>query len=192
MMESCGLKEFVITHALEEDVKEILAIDRECLDGLWSEVSYLEELANKNSEMLVLRSEGEILAVGCMWLYFEECHIIMLAVKPEYQNQGLGSILVWQMLDNAHRFGAEWVVLEVRVSNSKAINLYKQFGFKEVGRRKEYYSNNREDALVLWCKQVNTKEFKSKLDIKKEEILAKLNLRGWKQIKQPQRRKQCH
>ncbi len=176
------MAEFVITRATEEDVKEILAIDRECLDGFWSELSYLYELKNDNSIMFVIRSSGQILGVACMWAYFEECHIIMLAVKTDYQHQGLGSILIWQMLYHAHIFGAEWVVLEVRESNKKAINLYQQFGFKPIGKRKEYYSNNKEDALVLWCKGVNLPEFREQLNRKKEQILDKLKAKGWQYL----------
>ncbi len=173
------MKNFIIDDATAEDVKEILLIDRACLDGFWSEISYLNELDNKNTDMIVIRSEGEVLGVGATWLYFDEAHIIMLAIKPEYQNQGLGSAIIWQMLQSAHQFGAEWVVLEVRASNTKAIGLYKKFDFVEVGRRKEYYSNNREDALVLWCKGVNTLEFAKKLAVKQRQIIAKLNDRGW-------------
>lgn len=132
--------------------------------------------------MLVIRSGGQILGVACMWAYLQECHIIMLAVKPEYQCQGLGSILIWQMLDYAHLFGAEWVVLEVRESNQRAINLYQQFGFNPIGKRKEYYSNNKEDALVLWCKGVNSPEFREQLTQKKGQILNKLKNRGWQYL----------
>lgn len=173
------MKEVVINLAKQEDVAAILKIDRACLDGFWSEVSYLNELNNENSIMFVLDSEGEILGVGAMWLFGEEAHIIMLAVKPEYQNQGLGSALIWQMLKEAHQFGAEWVVLEVRMSNTKAIDLYKRFGFIDVGTRKAYYSNNNEDALVLWCKRVNTPEFEQKLNIRQTEINHRLSDRGW-------------
>lgn len=157
----------------------MVLIDRVCLGGFWSETSYLRELENDNSELLVIHGGGEVLGFACAWFYCEEGHIIVFAVKPEWQNQGLGSALLWQLLHRAHHYGAEWVVLEVRVSNTRAIKLYEKFGFAVVGTRKEYYENDGEDALVLWCKGVHKPEFKDKLALQKGAIKDKLQEKGW-------------
>jgi ribosomal-protein-alanine N-acetyltransferase len=171
--------DFVITAATKDDLDSILRLDRVCLDGFWSEESYLNELENDHSLMAVIRWEKGIIGVACMWLYWEEAHIVMLAIDPAHQNQGFGSLLVWHLLHQAHLFGAEWVVLEVRESNTKAIHLYRQFDFVPIGKRKEYYSNNKEDALVFWCKKVHTPEFRDKLYSKKQQILSKLQDKDW-------------
>lgn len=173
------MREFVITRATESDIKEIVLIDRDCLDGFWSETSYLGELENDNSEFLVISAGGEVLGFACVWFYCQEGHLIVFAIKPEYQGQGLGSALLWQILKRAHHYGAEWVVLEVRVSNTRAIKLYEKFGFVAIGTRKEYYADNGEDALVLWCKGVHTVPFKEKLIKQRQEIADRLQERGW-------------
>jgi ribosomal-protein-alanine N-acetyltransferase len=96
------------------------------------------------------RPSHPILAIGCSWTILEEAHITLLAVDFDYQRQGLGQALLYCLLKAAHDRGLERSTLEVRASNQAAIALYEKFGFQTAGRRKRYYAETGEDALVLW------------------------------------------
>jgi ribosomal-protein-alanine N-acetyltransferase len=85
-----------------------------------------------------------------VWIIFDELHINTLAVHPDRRRQGLASLLLTHVLDDAVRRGAEKATLEVRRSNEGALRLYERFGFEVGGVRKEYYRQPVEDALILW------------------------------------------
>ncbi len=90
-----------------------------------------------------------MLGYGGFWLMYDEAHISTLAVHAEYRRLGLGELLLVVLLGEAERLGALRTTLEVRVSNAAARSLYAKYGFEQVGRRKAYYDDNREDALIL-------------------------------------------
>ncbi|MBM0740309.1 ribosomal protein S18-alanine N-acetyltransferase [Phormidium sp. CLA17] len=162
-----------------QDLTAAVDLDRRCLGGLWNLDGYQREIHSPNSDLLVLqrsekteeekskgqRAKGEgntrhstldtphspaLLAIGCSWAILEEAHITLLAVDLDYQRQGLGQALLYCLLKAAHNRGLERATLEVRVSNQAAIALYENFGFQTAGRRKRYYAETGEDALVLW------------------------------------------
>jgi ribosomal-protein-alanine N-acetyltransferase len=85
-----------------------------------------------------------------MWLILDEAHITNIAVHPGHRRRGVGRLLMETLMKEAVRLNMERMTLEVRVSNKEAISLYKSLGFEEGGIRKGYYSNNREDALIMW------------------------------------------
>jgi len=93
---------------------------------------------------------GELVAWCAVWLIFDELHINTLAVHPDWRRQGLASLLLTHVLDDAVRLGADKATLEVRESNQAARRLYERFGFEVGGVRKEYYRHPTEDALILW------------------------------------------
>ena len=86
---------------------------------------------------------------GGFWLLYDEAHISTLGVRPEWRGRGWGEWLLLTMLEEAHRLGARVATLEVRVSNMPAQSLYLKYRFEQVGRRKGYYADNREDALIM-------------------------------------------
>jgi len=92
---------------------------------------------------------GPILGYGGFWLLYDQAHISTLAIRAEYRRQGLGEFLLVVLLGEAQRLGSLRAILEVRVSNVAAQSLYAKYGFEQVGRRKAYYNDNREDALIL-------------------------------------------
>ncbi|MEE3718676.1 ribosomal protein S18-alanine N-acetyltransferase [Tumidithrix elongata RA019] len=166
-----------ITKAL---LSQIHAIDRTCLGGLWSLEAYEREVCSPNSYLVgIMSPENVILGFGCLWSILEEAHITILAVRPEYQRQGLGSYLVWGLLKAAHDRSLEWATLEVRASNQPAIALYQKFGFTEVGRRRNYYQVTGEDALILWCKGTHTPAFGKSLQIWQQDLIQVLASKGW-------------
>ena len=85
-----------------------------------------------------------------MWIILDECHITNIAVLPGYRGKKIGEQLMYHMMRVMMAMGAKRATLEVRVSNIVAQNLYRKFGFMNGGIRKAYYTDNNEDALVMW------------------------------------------
>ncbi|MGB7710576.1 MAG: ribosomal protein S18-alanine N-acetyltransferase [Microcoleus sp.] len=120
-----------------------------------------------------------LIGVGCLWAILEEAHIIMLAIHPSFQRQGLGQALLWALLKSACDRQLERSTLEVRDSNLAAVSLYNKFGFKEAGRRKRYYEDTGEDALVMWRSGLEKPEFQQYLAVEKQEICDRLHEKNW-------------
>jgi [ribosomal protein S18]-alanine N-acetyltransferase len=91
-----------------------------------------------------------IVGFAGMWSMFDEAHITTIGVEPEFRGRGLGELLLIALADEAVRRGADWLTLEVRVSNIPAQALYRKYGFTVQGVRKRYYSDNNEDAYIMW------------------------------------------
>jgi [ribosomal protein S18]-alanine N-acetyltransferase len=166
----------------EAHLSDALDLDRACFGGLWTLEAYQRELDSPNSDLLGLFSPvspGELLAMGCFWSILEEAHITMLAVHPQYQYQGLGQALLYSLLKTAASVGLERATLEVRASNEIAINLYQKFGFKTAGRRRRYYQDNGEDALVLWFGDLQQPNFEAVSDTWYQMVRDRLKKSGW-------------
>ena len=130
-------------------IPAIAALERECFSRPWSEAALSEELYNDTACFLVAEGEdGTVLGYAGLHVILDEGYIDNVAVDPRYRRQGVADAL----LDVFCRFGAEklaFLTLEVRASNAPAIALYEKHGFYEVGRRKDYYDDPKEDALLL-------------------------------------------
>jgi len=126
-----------------------------------------------------LQISPTLIGVGCLWAILEEAHIIMLAIHPSFQRQGLGQALLLALLKSACDRQLERSTLEVRSSNLAAVDLYKKFGFKEAGRRKRYYEDTGEDALVMWRSGLEKPEFQQHLAVEKVQICDRLNQKKW-------------
>ena len=120
-----------------------------------------------------------LIGLGCLWAILEEAHITILAIHPRFQGQGLGQALLWDLLKKAHYRQLERATLEVRESNLAALSLYHKFGFKEAGRRKRYYEDTGEDALVMWRSGIEKPEFKQYLAVEKVQICDLLHQKKW-------------
>ncbi|MCL5957950.1 MAG: ribosomal protein S18-alanine N-acetyltransferase [Chloroflexi bacterium] len=116
-----------------------------------------------------------IIGYGGLWLMIDEAHITTLAVKPEHRGHGVGELLLVGLIETAIEMNASWVTLEVRVSNYVAQNLYRKYGFKETGIRRHYYSDNGEDALIMWSDPVNSVSFQKVLQKLKTRLAEKLS-----------------
>ena len=162
------------------DLPQIQVIDQACLGGFWSLEGYTQEIERPSSHLLaVMNAEKVILGFGCLWSILEEAHITMLAVRPEYQGQGLGKYVVWGLLETALKQGLEWATLEVRASNQAAIALYQKFDFEIIGKRPKYYEITQEDALVMWRKGIHKPDFPDTLAKWHLEITEAIALYGW-------------
>jgi [ribosomal protein S18]-alanine N-acetyltransferase len=140
-----------------DEIDSIVILDRLCFGGLWSIDSYRRELTNDNSHFLGVSIEpalapetSGIIGFGCFWAILDEAHITLLGVHPQYQRQGLGTLLLTALLDKARSIEMARATLEVRATNQGAIDLYERFGFQTVGRRKKYYQDTGEDGIIMW------------------------------------------
>lgn len=138
-----------IRSMLPADVPQIAALERLCFSDPWSEGSVAGELENELSLWLVAEEDGTVRGYIGSQSVPPDCDILNLAVAPDARRQGLGQRLLQALLDALHRRGIERVFLEVRPTNVPARALYAALGFEEIGRRKEYYVNPVEDALIL-------------------------------------------
>lgn len=121
----------------------------------WTLAALKEELGNPKAHYLVLEEEssGKIVAFGGFWQILDEAHICNVAVHPDYRGVGLGDRIVGAMIEKTKELQISEMTLEVRASNEPAKKLYGKYGFKLGGVRKEYYSDNREDALIMWRRE---------------------------------------
>lgn len=165
------MKILEIKPLIASQVKEVVALDQVCLDGLWTPEGYLRELDSPNSSLLTLSLADttsdsffpKIIGFACLWSIVEEAHITLLAIHPDFRRQGLGQLLLLTLLQDAIARKLEWVTLEVNRNNSNAISLYKKFGFQVIGTRKGYYQKTGEDASILWLKDIQKPNFQVNL-----------------------------
>jgi [ribosomal protein S18]-alanine N-acetyltransferase len=164
----------------------VVDLDHQCFGGLWTLDGYRRELDSPNSEILVMQPgaaslgrESGLLGLGCYWAILEEAHITIMAIAPEYQGQGLGQALLWALLASAHHRGLERATLEVRASNQAALALYQKYGFTEAGRRRRYYPDTQEDALILWRGKLQYPDFAQALARWQADVRDRLQQGGW-------------
>ncbi|NOX62745.1 MAG: ribosomal protein S18-alanine N-acetyltransferase [Chloroflexi bacterium] len=159
------------------DIPHVMAIERRVFPMTWSSGIYQRELtSNPWSHYRVLRSTQEglppILAVGGIWLVDKSAHIATIATHPDYMGRQLGGYLLLHLLVLAHNLGCTEASLEVRASNTRAQALYRKYGFVEVGRRRRYYSDNREDALIMTRPSLDLDSLREELAIVEKALLA--------------------
>ncbi|MEG4057594.1 ribosomal protein S18-alanine N-acetyltransferase [Microcoleus sp. Pol7_B2] len=158
-------------------------------EGFESELKSIKPNSILNSKSLSIESSSPatpnskltptLIGLGCLWAILEEAHITILAIHPRFQGQGLGQALLWDLLKKAHYRQLERATLEVRESNLAAVSLYQKFGFKEAGRRKRYYEDTGEDALVMWRSGIEKPEFLQYLAVEKVQMCDRLHQKNW-------------
>jgi ribosomal-protein-alanine N-acetyltransferase len=114
-----------------------------------------------------------IVGYGGLWIMADEAHVTTIASHPSVRGKGVGELLLLGLIDRALAAEARWVTLEVRVTNAVAQSLYRKYTFKEMGVRRRYYSDNGEDALVMWTDALDSETFRTALD----QNLAKMRQR---------------
>ena len=130
-------------------IAQVAALEKLCFSDPWSEKSVAAELENELSLWLVA-VEGDRVAgyIGSQTV-MGETDMMNVAVHPDYRRQGIGQALVTALVETLKEWGSHCLTLEVRASNVPAIGLYQKMGFTEAGRRRNYYRNPKEDALIL-------------------------------------------
>lgn len=109
-------------------------------------------------------SDERLVAFLGLWFILEECHVVTVAVRQGDRRRGIGELLVVTAVDMALRKNQELLTLECRLSNTGAQTLYQRYGFEIVGRRKRYYSDNNEDALIMTTPPIQTTEYRARFE----------------------------
>ena len=134
------------------DLGAIEQIEKRAYPTPWSRSMFASELAKASSICLGAFAEDDdaLLAYLIIARYVDAWHVMNIAVDPQYQRRGIATLLLEELFDLTSTDGRRGYTLEVRVSNAGAIRLYEQLGFKGRGVRRGYYTDNREDALIMW------------------------------------------
>ena len=145
------MTEVVIRKMTEADVDAVLAIDQECFSAPWSKEIYEKEITeNEFAHYFVMEAEQNLIGYIGLWIVMGDAQVTNIAVLPSYRGYGIGENLFGYSIQYMIKEGAKQLSLEVRVSNHVAQGLYKKFGLKKGGLRKNYYPDNGEDAYVMW------------------------------------------
>jgi ribosomal-protein-alanine N-acetyltransferase len=170
----------------EGDIATVQEIEREIFATPWPRNAYYRELASRSSaHYVILRQDGvvetpegfrgseldpSIIGYGGMWRMYDEAHVTTIGVRRDLQHRGYGRALFAGLVQAAYDMGAKWVTLEVRTTNENAMRMYEAFGFKVIGRRKGYYTDNGEDAIVMWSDSIHSPRFRRAYESNLERI----------------------
>ena len=146
--------DFLIRPMQIEDIEQVQAIDALSFTLPWPKNSYHFELQDNLHSRCWVVEDGSpeakrLVAMAVTWLVVDELHIATIAVHPDWRGQGIGQRMMEVIMASARQENMLSATLEVRAGNTTAQELYKQFGFVEVGRRRRYYKDNQEDALIM-------------------------------------------
>jgi [ribosomal protein S18]-alanine N-acetyltransferase len=148
------------------DIDEVQHVERSSFPVPWPAYALRQEIeTNRLARYVVVRAGGQIVGYAGVWLMVDEAHITTFAILPDWRRRGLGGRLMVEIMRLAAGLGARIVTLEVRLSNVPAQRLYQLFGLRPVGVRPRYYSDNREDALIMTSPPLGTPEMSSRLDV---------------------------
>ena len=150
----------------EPDVKDVLRIEQQSFQTTWPPNAFYQELHdNKLAHYFVGRVDERIVVYGGIWVILEDSHITTIAVLPPFRGHRYGERMLMHLVDEAIDRGASWMTLEVRETNTVAQALYHKYGFTTVSTRKGYYSDNNENALVMWAGNLKSEIYKNRLRV---------------------------
>jgi ribosomal-protein-alanine N-acetyltransferase len=198
----------------QEDLAQVIAIDREAFPTQWPPPNYRQELQNQLASYIVVcddtrtlvepevkpnglawlasrikrwlgrnRSPDEdkspaerqyIVGFAGIWVMVDEAHLTNIAVRQQYQRQGIGELLLVSIIDLAKEMKASIITLEVRASNLTAQNLYRKYGFTQVGIRRGYYLDNKEDGILMSTESISSDAFQTRLKQLREALDRKM------------------
>lgn len=144
------MSDIILRRMNEGDIDSVCAIEEKVFASPWSRQSFSDEMSNQLAVYIVAEAEGRVVGYIGAWRVLDEGHITNLAVEAEWRRQGLGRCLLRSMEALLYEEGIRHVTLEVRVSNTPALSLYRGMGYRERGIRKKYYQDNGEDAYIMW------------------------------------------
>jgi ribosomal-protein-alanine N-acetyltransferase len=146
-------------------LRSVLRIEAQVYPRPWSLSLFVSELALRSSRSYVVaRVGGSVLGYAGLMLAGDDAHVTTIAVDPAWHRHKVGTRLLSHLAREAIKRGAKHLTLEVRVSNDPAQAMYRRFGFKPAGIRKNYYVETNEDALVMWAEAIDTPEYQARLD----------------------------
>ncbi len=146
----------------EADVPTVTALDQLSFSLPWPERSFRFEVTdNPAARCWVAEVDGQVVGMIVAWLFVDEAHIATLATHPDFRRQGIAQKLLIHTLRYTSDEGAVSSFLEVRESNLAAQEIYRKFGYENTGRRKRYYKDNDEDAILMTLSPLNIESLKS-------------------------------
>ncbi len=157
-----------------DDLTEVQAIERESFTTPWPAHAYRQELeTNRLAHYIVARCGNAIVGFAGIWLLVDEAHVTTFATRRSWRRQGIGERLLLALLDLARTRGAHEATLEVRPSNVPARRLYEKYGFKVVGVRPRYYSDDNEDALIMTTESLDGRHMRDRIARLRADIAAR-------------------
>lgn len=171
-----NIQTIIIKNMTPDDIDGVIKIEESAYgDHHWSKESFLNEIKNDLARYYVAYTQDGNLAgyAGC-WHILEEAHITTIAISPDYRRKHIAQSLLKRIIDDCYIAKIKYITLEVRVSNTPAINLYSKYGFSSFGTRKKYYQDNNEDALIMWTKNIFYDEFKTEYEKTVEDLEKKI------------------
>lgn len=143
-----------ITPMRRRHLPSVLAIEAQAYPRPWSARLFEEEIDRSGRVYLVARAEATVVGYAGLLMIADDGHVATVAVERTWQHRGVATRLLGGLVGGARELGANQLTLEVRMSNTRAQELYRRFGFAPAGARKAYYGDNGEDALVMWAHDV--------------------------------------
>ena len=144
------MSDILITSMQQRHIGALAGLEKICFGALaWNEQALADELTNDTAHFLVLEKSGEAIGYIGTFVVVDSCYVSNIGILPQYRRQGFASVLMESACKEAFSLGARSISLEVRPSNTAAISLYKKLGFEEIGLRRGFYREPKEDALIL-------------------------------------------
>jgi ribosomal-protein-alanine N-acetyltransferase len=157
------------------DLPAVLRIEGVSFTTSWPANAFSNEIRdNKLAHYFIGRLDGHVVAYGGIWVILEDSHVTTIAVHPDYRGLKLGEEMLLKLLDEAIAQGASWITLEVRESNDVAQKLYRKYGFTTVSTRRGYYSDNGENALVMWAGNLKGELYGARLRALRTALAAEI------------------
>ena len=148
----------------------VLDLEAQVYPRPWSARLFEDELSRSGRVYVVARVGSTLVGYAGLLMIADDGHVATVAVAPQWQRQGIATRLLLELVEGAMLLGANQLTLEVRMGNTGAQDLYRRFGFAPAGARKAYYSDNGEDALVMWAHDISTPDYAARL----AEVVAAL------------------
>lgn len=133
----------------EEDLSEVLRIEKESFSDPWTEECFLEDLHRELSYPAVAKIGGKVVGYTCLWKILDELQIANIAVDKGYRRKGIAQKLMAWVIQQGTGQGCKRITLDVRESNIIALEFYRKYGFEKIGQRKNYYCYPVEDAIIM-------------------------------------------
>ena len=178
-MSVTSIQEIYISQMTTDDINEVIQIEAEAYgEHHWSKSSFYDEMQNNLAKYYVAKtSSGEVVGYAGTWHIIDEGHITTIAIKKSHLRKHIGEALIVKILEDCYTAGIKYLTLEVRVSNTPAINLYTKYSFHSLGTRKGYYQDNNEDALIMWTENIFYDKFKTIFNKNKENLKKHINIK---------------
>lgn len=145
-------------------LRAVLAIEAQVYPRPWTSQLFEDELDRAGRAYVVARVGPTLVGYAGVLMIADDGHVATVAVDPAWQGRGIATRLLLELVSAAQELGANQLTLEVRVSNTTAQGIYRRFGFAPAGARKAYYSDNGEDALVMWAHEINGPEYRERIE----------------------------